>query len=105
MTHEEINEMMLETGLPSAYEHFSENENPPLPFLIWWLDGENTFSADNYMYYSSLQLNISLYTDEKSTETEKHIEEVLKHHHIFYNKSEDWIESEKLYEILYETEV
>ncbi|MDE5557806.1 MAG: hypothetical protein K2J32_09010 [Ruminococcus sp.] len=105
MTHEEISEMMLEMGLPSAYEHFSENENPSLPFLIWWLDGENTFSADNYMYYSSLQLNISLYTDEKSLETEAEIERILKHHHIFYNKSEDWIESEKLYEILYEMEV
>ncbi|MDE6780458.1 MAG: hypothetical protein K2J40_03240 [Ruminococcus sp.] len=105
MTQEEIHEMMLEIGLPSAYEHFSENENPSLPFLIWSIEGENTFSADNHMYYSSLQLNISLYNDEKSHETEAEVERVLKHHHIFYNKSEAWIESEKLYEILYEMEV
>ena len=57
------------------------------------------------MYYSSLQLNISLYNDEKSPETEAEVERVLKHRHIFYNKSETWIESEKLYEILYEMEV
>lgn len=105
MTQEEVNEMMLEMGLPSAYEHFAENESPSLPFLIWWLEGENTFSADNYMYYSSLQLNISLYTDEKSPETEAEVERILKHHHIFYNKTEDWIEGEKLYEIQYEMEV
>ncbi|MDE6835249.1 MAG: hypothetical protein K2J39_13530 [Ruminococcus sp.] len=105
MTQEEIHEMMLEIGLPSAYEHFSENENPSLPFLIWSIEGENTFSADNHMYYSSLQLNISLYNDEKSQETEAEVERVPKHHHIFYNKSETWIESEKLYEILYEMEV
>lgn len=105
MTHDEINEMMLETGLPFAYHHFAEGESPEPPFLIFLSTGENTFSADNYMYYSSLQLNISLYTDEKSTETEKYIEEILKHHNIFYNKSEDWIEGEKLYEIQYEMEV
>ena len=33
------------------------------------------------------------------------IEQVLKRHKIYYTKSEVWIESEKLYEVLYETEV
>lgn len=105
MTHMEINEMILEMGLPSAYEHFSEEESPSLPFLLWWLEGENNFSADNCVYYSSLQLTIALYTDEKSPGAEAEIETVLRNHNIFYTKTETWIESEKLYEILYETEV
>lgn len=105
MNYEEINEMMLEMGLPFAYHHFSEGESPKPPFLIFLSPGENTFSADNYMYFSVKKLNIELYTDEKSPETEQEIERVLRRHHIFYNKSEVWIESEKLYEILYELEV
>ena len=105
MSYEEINEMMQEMGFPFAYHHFAEGESPQPPFLIFLSPGENTFSADNLMYYSFKQLNIELYTDEKSPETEKEIEEVLKAHHIFYNKTEVWIESEKLYEILYEMEV
>ena len=50
---------------------------------------------------------MELYTDEKNPELEEMLEAVLDQHGIFYNKTEVWIESEKLYEVLYsfETEV
>ena len=51
------------------------------------------------------QLDIELYTDLKQPELEETIEAVLLKHGIFYAKSEVWIESEKLYEVLYEMEV
>ena len=105
MTYEQINGMMEEMGLPFAYHHFAEGESPAPPFLLFLSPGENTFSADNYMYFSFKKLNIELYTDRKAPETEKKVEEILKKYQIFYNKSEIWIESEKLYEILYEMEV
>ncbi|MCM1362594.1 MAG: hypothetical protein NC235_11910 [Clostridiales bacterium] len=105
MSYEEINEMMMAMGLPFAYHHFSEGESPKPPFLIFLSPGENTFSADNIMYHSFKKLDIELYTDEKSPDTEAEIEAVLRHHHIFYNKSETWIASEEMYEVLYETEV
>jgi hypothetical protein len=57
------------------------------------------------MYHSFKQIDIELYTDRKSPETEQIIEDVLTEHHIFYEKSEIWIESERLYEVLYEVEV
>ena len=57
------------------------------------------------MYFSFKQLDIELNTDIKNPELEKQIEQVLKRHKIYYTKSEVWIESEKLYEVLYETEV
>ena len=85
MTYEQIAEMMEEMGLPFAYHHFAEGESPAPPFLLFLSPGENTFSADNQMYFSFKQL--------------------LKRHKIYYTKSEVWIESEKLYEVLYETEV
>ena len=85
MTYEQIAEMMEEMGLPFAYHH--------------------TFSADNSMYFSFKMLDIELYTDVKNPELENQIEEVLKRHEIYYTKSEVWIESERLYEVLYETEV
>ena len=105
MTYEEISEMMQEIGLPFAYHHFAEGEAPKPPFLLFLTEGEDNFGADNIMYHSFKMLNIELYTDEKSPETEKAVEEVLTSHGIYYSKSEIWIESEKLYEILYETEV
>ena len=48
---------------------------------------------------------IELYTDEKSPETESRVEAVLDEHGIFYEKSETWIESEKLYETLFKFEL
>ena len=105
MTYEEIHEMMQEIGLPSAYHHFAEGESPAPPFVIFLSPGENTFSADNVNYYNFKKLDIELYTDKKSPETEKMVEEVLQEHEIFYQKSELWIESERLYEVLFEMEV
>ena len=105
MTYEEINEMMVETGFPFAYHHCAEGESPRPPFVLFLSPGEDTFSADNLMYHSFKQLDIELYTDEKSPEAEERLEEVLRLHNIYYTKTESWIESEKLYEVLYEMEV
>ena len=105
MTYEQIAEMMEEMGLPFAYHHYSEGESPEPPFLLFLSPCEHTFSADNLMYYSFKQLDIELYTDKKSPEVEERVEEILRQHHIFYNKTEAWIESERLYEVLYEMEV
>lgn len=105
MTYEEISEMMQEIGLPYAYHHFAEGESPNPPFTLFLSPGENTFGADNLMYFSFKQLNIELYTDVKSPETEERVEEVLLQHNLYYTKTETWIESEKLYEVLYQMEV
>ena len=105
MTYEEINEMMMEMNLPYAYHHFAEGESPDPPFLLFLSPRENTFGADNLMYHSFKQLDIELYTDRKSPETEQIIEDVLTEHQLFYEKSEIWIESERLYQVLYEVEV
>ena len=105
MTYEEINEMMQEVGLPFAYHHFAEGESPDPPFTLFLSPGENTFSADNLMYFSFKRLNIELYTDVKSPEIERRVEDVLTQRGIYYTKTETWIESERLYEVLYEMEV
>ena len=105
MTYEQIAEMMEKMELPFAYHHFAEGESPEPPFLIFLSPGENTFSADNYMYHSFKRLDIELYTDRKAPNLEEQVERVLNKHHIYYTKTESWIASEKMYEVLYEMEV
>lgn len=105
MTYEEINEMIAEIGLPFAYHHFAEGESPAPPFLLFLSPGEDTFSADNVAYYSFKQLDIELYTDKKNPALEEEIEAVLTRYEIYFTKTESWIESERLYEVLYEMEV
>ena len=46
-----------------------------------------------------------IYTDRKDPGAEALVETVLDDAGIFYNKSEAWIQSEKLYEVLYSMEL
>ena len=98
---EELLQMLEEMGIPFAYHHFAEGESPEPPFICYLLPGSNNFSADGKVYYKINEVHIELYTDWKDLAVEQGVEAVLDEHGVFYNKSEVWIESEKLYEVLY----
>lgn len=98
---EELLQILKETQIPFAYHHFAEGESPEPPFICYLLPGSNNFSADGKVYYKINEVHIELYTDLKDLAVEQQMEDVLDEHGIFYNKSETWIESEKLYEVLY----
>ena len=92
-------------GIPFAYDHFAQGESPDPPFICYLIPGTNNFSADGVAYYKINQYNIELYTDLKDLSLERKLEEALDEASIFYNKSETWIESESLYEVLYTFEM
>lgn len=98
---EELLQILNETEIPFAYHHFAEGESPEPPFICYLLPGSNHFSADGKVYYKINEVHIELYTDCKDLAAEQKLEDVLDEHGIFYNKSEIWIESERLYEVLY----
>lgn len=102
---DDILAMLRETALPFAYDHFAEGESPEPPFICYLVPGSNNFAADGRVYFKINEYHIELYTDEKSPRLENSLETVLDNHGIFYNKSETWIESEKLYEVLYTFEM
>ena len=97
--------MIEEVKLPYAYHHFVEGESPDPPFLVFLYPNSDNFAADGMVYFKVNRLNIELYTDLKDVELEETVEAVLDKHGIFYEKSEVWIESENLYEVLYQMEV
>lgn len=101
---DDLMQLMEEIGLPFAYDHFAEGESPDPPFITFLLPGSDNFAADGKVYLKINEVHIELYTDEKNPETEALVETVLDAHEIFYDKSEVWIESEKLYEVLYSFE-
>lgn len=49
-------------------------------------------------------VDIELYTDKKDPGLEKKLQELLTAAGIVYEKNEGWIESENLYEVVYEFE-
>ena len=101
---ERLISIMEEIGLPFAYHHFAEGESPDPPFLIFLKSGSDNFAADGGVYYKIDEIHIELYTDRKDPELENSVETVLDGHGIFYQKTEAWIESERLYEVLYQFE-
>ena len=104
---EKILAILKEADIPFAYDLFAEGESPDPPFICYLFPGSNNFAADGKVYFKANEVHIELYTDFKDLTVEQKLEAVLDEHGIFYNKSETWIESEKLYEVLYifETEV
>lgn len=88
-------------GIPYAYDHFAEGESPEPPFLCYLLPGSSNFSADGKVYQRVSEVRLELYTDCKDLDSEEKVEAALDAMGIFYNKTETWIDSEKLYEVLY----
>lgn len=98
-------EIIKTTGIPFAYDHFAEGEAPEPPFICYLLPDSDNFAADGKVYFKANEVHIELYTDTKDLSVEQQVEAVLDKHGIFYDRSEVWIESEKLYEVLYSFEM
>ena len=101
---DEIIKILEELGIPYAYDHFAEGEGPDPPFICYRCPNSDNFAADGTVYFPIAAIDIELYTDKKDPETEKKLEGLLVKGGIFFDKTETWIESEKLYEVLYSFE-
>ena len=102
---ERLVQMLEETGIPFAYDHFEEGESPAPPFICYLLPGSGNFAADGVVYYGIEEVHVELYTDRKDPEAEKKVTSVLDAHGIFYERTETWIGSEKLYEVMFIFEI
>lgn len=102
---DELTALLKELGIPFAYDHFAEGESPQPPFLCYLLPESRNFAADGRVYHRITEVRLELYTDYKDLTLERSVESMLDAHGIFYDKSETWIESEKLYEVLFTFEM
>ncbi len=99
-----LQELRNAEGIDFAYDHFAEGESPPPPFAVYLYPQTHNFSADGVVYFPVNVVSIELYTAKKDPETEKKLERLLTGAGIFFEKSEVWIASEHLYEVLYRFE-
>lgn len=105
MTYDDIASMINSTRIENAYYQYPEGEAPELPYILFYYPQRDDFQADDKNYAKVPQLNIELYTKEKDFVTEKVIEDLLEANDLTYDKEEQYIESEKMYEVLYTMEV
>ena len=105
MTYSDIISLMDDIGLPYAYDHFAEGHAADPPFAVVLMPSSDNYIADNKVFALVEELNIEVYSDKKDPALEKRVQAVLDDHEIVWEKSEVWIESERLYEVLYSTKI
>lgn len=104
MTYQEINELIESIGLPCAYYQFENNTNVAPPFVVFFYDYSDVY-ADDENYAEKVVLNIELYTDYKDIEKEKAVEDVLRKAGFSWDKTSTRINSERMWQTAYTTEV
>ena len=105
MTYKEIAAMVESIGLPYAYYQFPEGTGQEPPFVVFFYSNIDDLYADESNYQRIVTLNIELYTREKDFEKEAAVEGILQNSGLSYYKEENYIDSEKMYQIAYEMEV
>lgn len=105
MTREDVNIMIGGWEIPYAYYQFPNGTEQPCPFICFFYAGSDDFYADNSNYVDISRLFIELYADEKDFSLEGYIQGTLKRKGLTYVKTEEFIDSERMWVTTYEMEI
>lgn len=101
---EELYEILKELNIPIAYHHFNQATAPP--FITYYRTGSKNFVADDNVYEKINTYRIELYTKQKDIQKEIALEVLLDNAHFIYEVvAESYIESEKIYQVIYEIDI
>lgn len=99
MTQEELLNILKQSGIPIAYHHFDGES--PLPCVVYYRTDNDNVLADNKVHISFKNYNVELYTPVKSKSLEEKIEKIFDDNEIVYEVDETYLESERVYEVIY----
>lgn len=105
---QEIYTALKATGYPVAYSHFVETPNNPLPeppYITYLFSYSSDMMADNVNYAEISNFQVELYTNKKDLAAESKVQDKLKELGLPYTKTETWIDSEKLFQVIYEIQL
>ena len=102
MTRQEVVEMIKTFNIPYAYLMFPVGKAPEPPYCVYYYPNDNDAMADNLNYVKVSNLRIELYTRNKDFELEDQVEAKML---LPFSKDVEYIDSEKLYQVTYESEV
>lgn len=108
MTLAELNNILKGiTGFEDKVVYYSwpVNKAPELPFICYLEQGSNNFVADGVVYSKVRRIDVELYTETKDPTSESLVESALTAAGIVWQKTEDYIDTEKVFMITYEIEV
>jgi len=100
MTYLDLIQEMRGLGFPCAYHHFTTSPEPPYTVVLYAYS--NDVQADNQNYAEVGNYQLELYHTIKHPPSEMLIENKLKELRLPYRKIEMFIESEQLYQVIYQ---
>ena len=92
--------LLTTLNLPVAYHHFTSPPSPP--YIVYLFSYSSNFGADNKVYDAEKNFQVELYTKTKDLTSEALIEGLFDAYEIYWEKTETYIDSEGLYQVLYE---
>lgn len=103
MTFAELVAILEPTGFPWAYHHW--DTPPPPPYGVYLSVRDNPFFADNRTYTFSAGIRLEVYSLERDTSLDDKVRAALDAAEIPYDTDYTFLESEGLYESIFEIEV
>lgn len=100
MEESQLFTLLSTLNIPVAYDHFT-SKNISVPFVLYRNNNTDTFKADDKSYFKNREYIIDLCTDKKDIVAETNLETLLDNNHLPFDKEEDFIESENIYQIRY----
>jgi len=100
MTYMGLIQAMKDLGFPCTYHHFVTPPTPPYTVVLHAYSSD--IIADNQNYADIGNYQLELYHTIKHPPSEKKIEDKLRELRIPYQKVETYLESEGLYQIIYQ---
>lgn len=105
MTYRQVATMINSIGIPYAYYQFPDGTGQACPFICFFFSDSNDLAAENTNYQKIRTLNIELYTDNKDFALEETVETVLNSNGLVYDRSESYLDSERMFMVVYTTDI
>ncbi|MGM9924840.1 MAG: hypothetical protein ACI35R_11390 [Bacillus sp. (in: firmicutes)] len=108
MTLAELKKILDATGFPVAYSHFTATTSkpvPPPPYICYLTPYTSNFKADNKVYKRFDNVQVELYTSKKDLVAEAKLEAVLDENDLPYDTIETFIDTENLFQRIYEIKI
>ncbi|MBT3320187.1 MAG: hypothetical protein HN948_10475 [Clostridia bacterium] len=96
-------QILSEAEVSVARNSFKKQQNPP--YIVYVFSHSNNFSADSKVYIKRENYRVELYTDKKDVALEEKLEGIFDKYGLVYDKTETYLESEKLIEVMYEIQL
>lgn len=106
MTQKELGDLLSTieisegVNIEITYDHFTTPNHKP-PFIIYFIEDVSTLKADDKVHSQENNFIVDLCVEVKNVELENKIEKLFNDNYLPYDKEEEYLDSERMYQIRY----